>query len=91
MVDFQIAVQRKCMKYLIPSEIFNNLIYRHLQKCLYKGLCPKLSINKNIDTLDDIVKVLTSKQGYVAVIICNHSNLKKLTSLLNSYSHEIKC
>ena len=33
------------------------------------GVCPKLSTNKNIDTLDDIVKVLTSTQGYVAVII----------------------
>ena len=24
---------------------FNISIYRHLQKCLYKGLCPKLSTN----------------------------------------------
>ena len=24
---------------------FNNSMYRHLQKCLYKGLCPKLSTN----------------------------------------------
>ena len=25
-----------------------NSIYRHLQKCLYKGLCPKLSTNQTI-------------------------------------------
>ena len=27
------------------QEFFNNSIYRYLQKCLYKGLCPKLSTN----------------------------------------------
>ena len=27
------------------SKIFYISIYRHLQKCLYKGLCPKLSTN----------------------------------------------
>ena len=26
-------------------KFFNNSIYRHLQKCLYKGLWPKLSAN----------------------------------------------
>ena len=43
---FQIAVQRKCMN-LINKLILNISIYRHLQKCLYKGLCPKLSTNFN--------------------------------------------
>lgn len=26
---------------------FNNSMYGHLQKCLYKGLCPKLSTNEH--------------------------------------------
>ena len=32
---------------LTTSEKINISIYRHLQKCLYKGLCPKLSTNKH--------------------------------------------
>ena len=33
----------------------NISIYRHLQKCLYKGLCPKLSTNFRLRNLNKII------------------------------------
>ena len=36
----------KCDEKLNKQVNFNISIYRHLQKCLYKWLCPKLSTNK---------------------------------------------
>ena len=30
-------------------------MYRHLQKCLYKGLCPKLSTNKDKEAQIDFL------------------------------------
>ena len=75
-------------------------MYRHLQKCLYKGLCPKLSTNTTNSTpsLDNseseslfMAKLLPYSQwvqGQISWLIYGNSCSKTINSqLTNSQSH----
>ena len=60
--------------YALNWVLTNISIYRHLQKCLYKGLCPKLSTNensKNQNIMRDFkdIKVAVAGTGYVGLSI----------------------